>query len=60
LAAAIPAIRATSSGFPFGFFSRFTARTRRGFIFTNPCATAVRVVTAFSDTSTIRTSPFFP
>ena len=59
-AAAIPAILAISNGLPFGFFSRRTAATTSGRMFTVAVATAVRVVMLFCDTSTMRTCPDLP
>ena len=50
-----PAIRAISSGFPFGFSGSFFSTDGR--IFTNACARAVRCVVCFAETSTMRASP---
>src|SRR6266403_4767282 len=58
-AAAIPAIRAISRGFPLGSFCCRRARNTAGGIRTKPLATAVRSVTAFAVTSTMATSPRF-
>jgi hypothetical protein len=55
LAAEIPAKRAISSGSPLGFWGSFFSTLGR--IFTNACATAVRRVSVFSDTSTMRALP---
>ena len=55
-AAMIPAVRATSSGSPLGFFG--SARRTTGVIATNALASASRAVRGFADTSTIRAWPF--
>ena len=54
-AAMIPAVRATSSGSPFGFFG--SARSTGGDITTKALASASRAVRAFDDTSTMRAWP---
>ena len=53
----IPAIRATASASPFGTVPSRSAATHSAFSRTKPAAEAVRAVTAFAETSTIRASP---
>src|SRR3954447_18770343 len=57
LAPAIPAIRATATASPFGIPSPRSSATTSGLTSTRPAAVATRVVTAFSETSTIRAAP---
>jgi len=58
LAAEMPAMRAISSGLPLGFPASW--RSTEGRMVTNARARAVRVVSGFPPTSTIRTSPSWP
>src|SRR5262245_697605 len=58
LAATMPARRAVSSGSPFFSWPPRTARSAAGDTVIKPRATASRVVSALSPTSTIRMRPF--
>ena len=56
LAAAIPAMRATSRGSPLGFLGSFFSTEGR--IFTQAWAVAVRLVSFLAETSTMLARPF--